>query len=68
MALTIIIILTFVFPAAMAVLLVLVYKHLKREQVQERAENEKLIKAFEKLDATKTKIIDKLSRAMKIDL
>jgi uncharacterized protein YpmB len=64
MALTFIIILTFVIPAIVIAIIVAVYRHYKREVHQERAENEKLIKAYEDLDATKDSVIEKLERLL----
>jgi hypothetical protein len=68
MALAVIIIITFVIPAIVIGLIVSVYRHFKREIAQERAENKKLIKAFERLDATKESVITKLKRFVPKDL
>jgi uncharacterized protein YpmB len=62
MALTIIIILTFVFPTIVIVLMVLLYRHFKKKVAEERTENQQLIRAFQKLDATKESVINKLKR------
>lgn len=64
MAITIIIILTIVVPAIMIGIIVAVYRHYKHEVHQERTENEKLIKAYEKLDATQESVIEKLERLL----
>lgn len=68
MALAAIIVLTFVIPAIVIGLIVAVYRHYKREIAHERAENKKLIRAFERLDATKESVINNLKRFVPKDL